>query len=372
MKVICANPQAQYDSHKSEIDAAITKVLNNGRYILGEEVRLFEEEFAGFTGTNHVIGVGSGTEAIHVALRACDIGPGDEVITVSHTAVATVAAIELAGATPVFADIEPDYFTIDPQKIESLITGKTKAIIAVHIYGQPVNLDSLLTLARKFDLYLIEDCAQAHGAGYKEKMAGSIGDISCFSFYPTKNLGAIGDGGAVATNNGELADRCRQIREYGWVNRYLSDTSGWNSRLDEIQAAILRVKLKTLDADNKSRMRIADMYARALQGSEFILPVTRENCRHVFHLFVIRTAKRDELIAYLNSHDIFPLVHYPVPIHKQKAYLGKIKGADHLAETEKASAEILSLPMYPELSDNEVNYVIEKLLNFQSGRRGSN
>ena len=364
MKIICANPKAQYSSYKVEIDQAISKVLNTGRYILGEEVQLFEKEFADYIGVKSAIGVGSGTEAIHIALKACNIGIGDEVLTVSHTAVATVAAIELSGATPVFVDIEQDFFTMDPQKVEPLISAKTKAIIPVHIYGQPVNLNPILQIAQKHNLRVIEDCAQAHGANYHGKKVGSIGDIACFSFYPTKNLGAIGDGGAIVTNNSELAEKCRQIREYGWVDRYHSHTVGWNSRLDEIQAAILRIKLKYLDADTQSRIRIAETYCNALQKTEFIMPQTREKCTHVFHLFVIRSKKRDELLSYLNVNNIFPLIHYPIPIHLQKAYLNKIRGSNALAETERASNEILSLPIYPELTNNELNFVVKKIHEF--------
>ncbi len=368
MKVICANPRAQYLSHKIEIDEAISRVLNKDRYILGEEVQSFEKEFANFIGVKYAIGVGSGTEAIHIALKACNIGPGEEVITVSHTAVATVAAIELSGASPVFVDIEHDFFTMDPQKVEKLISGKTKAIIPVHIYGQPVNLYPILQIAKKNHLYVIEDCAQAHGAIYNGKRVGSIGDISCFSFYPTKNLGAIGDGGAIVTNNPDLAEKCRQLREYGWVDRYNSHISGWNSRLDEIQAAILRIKLKYLEADNQSRIQIALAYCNALQNTEFITPQIRENCNHVFHLFVIRSKNRDELISYLKANGIVALIHYPIPIHSQRAYLNKYRGSNDLTVTEYASNEILSLPIYPELAEREVNFILHRINEFSHNK----
>lgn len=364
MKVICANPYAQYVSHKEEIKEAISKVLDKGRYILGEEVNLFESEFAQYIGVKNVIGVGSGTEAIHIALLACGIKKGDEVITVSHTAVATVAAIELTGASVVFADIDKSTYTIDPSLVEPLITAKTKAIISVHIYGQPVDLEPLSALTRKYEIYLIEDCAQSHGALYNEQMVGSIGDIACFSFYPTKNLGAIGDGGAIATNNSELAEKCKHIREYGWVERYHSYIVGLNSRLDELQAAILRVKLRYLENDTEARIKIAKIYQEGLKDAPFILPIVRNNCRHVFHLYVIRSQQRDEVLKHLESNNINALVHYPIPIHLQKAYNGRIGNSATLIETERASREILSLPMYPELNDVEVQYVIDILKKF--------
>lgn len=366
MKILCANPQAQYFSHKIEIDEAITKVLNKGRFILGDEVQSFEKEFADYIGVKYAIGVGSGTEALHIAIKACNIGTGDEIITVSHTAVATVAAIELAGATPVFTDIEQDFFTIDPLKIEHLISSKTKAIIPVHIYGQAVDLNPILQIAKKHNLYVIEDCAQAHGALYHDKRVGSFGNISCFSFYPTKNLGAIGDGGAIVTNNPELDEKCKQLREYGWVDRYHSFTPGWNSRLDEIQAAILRVKLKYIDADNQKRIQVADTYFSSLQCTNFILPMVRKRCNHVFHQFVIQLEKRDALLFHLTTNNIFALIHYPIPIHLQKAYLNKFNGSNALAETERVANKILSLPIYPEFSDQELNFVIEKLREFSN------
>lgn len=362
--VLCANPKAQFLSHKNEIDQAIQKVLNNGWYILGEEVKLFEKEFAKYIGSDFVIGVGSGTEALHIALRACNVGNGDEVITVSHTAVATVSAIELCGGTPVFVDIEPDYFTIDVTKIEQAITEKTKAIVPVHIYGHPADLNPIIAIAKKYNLFLIEDCAQAHGAVYNGKKVGSIGDIGCFSFYPTKNLGAIGDGGAVVTNNSRLAEKVRLLREYGWKDRYVSSISGWNSRLDELQAAILRVKLKYLDSDNKLRENIAAKYFDNLKLTDLILPLKKENVLHVYHLFVVRSKKRDELKSYLKENNINTLIHYPVPIHLQPAYKYLACGKATLYETERAAKEILSLPIYPELKENEVYDVIDEIKKF--------
>lgn len=280
----CANPKVQYLAYRGEIDAAVGRVLESGWYILGEEVKAFEEEFATYIGVSCGIGVGSGTEAIHLALVSCGIGPGDEVITVSHTAVATVAAIELAGATPVLVDIEPDFFTLNPNKLEEAITPRTKAVLPVHLYGQPADLDPILEIARKHHLRVIEDCAQAHGAMYKDKRAGSYGDMACYSFYPTKNLGALGDGGIIVTNDTELAKKARLLREYGWAQRYVSHLAGWNTRLDEIQAAILRVKLKHLDEDNSKRARLAEIYNRKLSTTNLILPKRRENSTHAYHL----------------------------------------------------------------------------------------
>jgi dTDP-4-amino-4,6-dideoxygalactose transaminase len=363
--ILCANPHAQYETHKADIDAAIKHVLDNGRYVLGPEVTAFENEFAAYIGVDHGIGVGSGTEALHLALAACDIGAGDEVITVSHTAVATVSAIELAGATPVFADIEPDTFTIDPQSVKARITKKTKAIIAVHLYGQMANITALTKLAQEHKLKLIEDCAQAPGATFKGKRAGGFGDCACFSFYPTKNLGAIGDGGMVVTRNADIAKKARLLREYGWAERYVSHIPGWNSRLDELQAAILRVKLRHLDTDNLKRQSIADQYVQGLRDTSLQLPFVRSGNSHIYHLFVIRSDKRDALSEFLNKNDIRPLIHYPVPVHLQPAYKGRIAGSDTLPQTEWAAREVLSLPMYPELSEQDVRTVIKTIFEFE-------
>ena len=355
--IVCGNPRAQYEAHKSAIDEAVRRVLQSGRYILGDEVLAFEREFAEYIGVRDAVGVGSGTEALHLALAACGIGEGDEVITVAHTAVATVAAIELVRATPVLVDIEPDYFTLDPNRLEAAITSRTTAIIPVHIYGQPADLETITSIARRHGLRVIEDCAQAHGATYRGKKVGSCGDIGCFSFYPTKNLGAIGDGGAVTTNDPELAAKVRLLREYGWAERNVSSICGWNSRLDELQAAILRVKLQFLDADNNCRRRIASLYDELLSDSDLVLPRRREDARHVFHLYVVRSRDRDKLLARLRAIDIAALIHYPVPIHLQPAYRGRLVGAGQLRNTERAAKEILSLPIYPELSEAEVEKV---------------
>lgn len=363
-----ANPKAQYLSYKNEIDTAVAKVLDKGRYILGEETALFESEFASYIDREFGIGVGSGTEALHIALRACGVGEGDEVITVSHTATATVAAIELCGANPVIIDIERDYFTMDPGRLADAVTPRTKAIIPVHLYGQPADLAAIMEIAHKSGIRVIEDCAQAHGALYRGKRVGSWGDMGCFSFYPTKNLGAVGDGGIIVTGNSELAKRARLLREYGWTGRYVSDIPGMNSRLDEIQAAVLRVKLKHLDAANASRVRLASLYSEGLGDSGVVTPKRRPDAEHVYHLYVIRTPGRDGLQAVLKTQDIGALVHYPVPVHLQPAYMGRLLSVGDLSETERAASEVLSLPIYPELSESDVRTVIEAIKEFYGGR----
>lgn len=361
----CGNPRAQYESHREAIDRAIKRVLECGRYILGDEVSAFEREFADYIGVEFAIGVGSGTEALHLALAACGVGAGDEVITVAHTAVATVAAIELCGATPVFVDIEPDYFTLDPNQLEDAITSRTKAVIPVHLYGQPADLAAITSVAQRHGVRVIEDCAQAHGATYRGRPVGSWGDVACFSFYPTKNLGAIGDGGAVVTSDPAAAEKVRGLREYGWTSeRNVSNVSGWNSRLDELQAAILRVKLQYLDADNERRRKIASCYDELLRDSDLILPRCREDATHVFHLYVVRSEGRDELLARLRGEGIGALIHYPVPVHLQPAYSGRLRGTDNLPNTERAATEILSLPIYPELTEAEVQKVAEACVSY--------
>lgn len=357
-----SNPYAQYITNKKEIDEAISRVLGSGRYILGLEVELFEKEFASYIGTAHGIGVGSGTEALHIALSACGVGRGDEVITVSNTAVATVAAIELTGAVPVFVDIDPDYYTIDPEKIESAITPQTKAIIPVHIYGQPADMDPVLKIAKEHGLFIIEDCAQAHGAKYKEARVGSVGHMGCFSFYPTKNLGALGDGGIVVTNDENLAEKAKSLREYGWSARYVSSSVGWNSRLDEIQAAVLRVKLKHLDVDNSKRACVATMYDQELSTTRLILPkMERRKYMHVHHLYVVRSPERNKILATLQDNGICASIHYPVPVHLQPLYKTRFDYKE-LPETEKAANEIISLPIYPELSESDVQKVIKIIM----------
>ena len=363
--ILCANPKEQYLARKAEIDAAISRVLDGGRYILADEVKAFEQEFASYLGILYAVGVGSGTEALHLALAACGIVPGDEVITVSHTAVATVAAVELAGARPVFVDIDPETFTLDPTKLEAAITSRTRAVIPVHLYGHPVDMGAIMAIARRRNLRVIEDCAQAHGAIGDGKRVGVCGDAGCFSFYPTKNLGAIGDGGMVVTKDGAIASKIRLLREYGWKERNKSDIPGWNSRLDEIQAAILRVKLRYLDADNSARTLIAGEYSKALTDSDLALPAARDGVTHAWHQFVVRSSRRDALWKYLNENGVSTLIHYPIPVHLQPAYRGRT-GDLNLPETERAAREVLSLPIYPELKRIEWQRVINLLRMFAS------
>lgn len=358
----CANPTAQYLSSKADIDAAVARVLERGWYVLGDEVRAFEKAFATWVGVGHGVGVGSGTDAIHLALRALGVGADDEVITVAHTAVATVAAIEMTGASAVLVDIDPATYSMDPSKLEALVSPRTKAIVVVHLYGHPADLDGILAIANAKGIPVVEDCAQAHGAALGTRRVGSMGRISCFSFYPTKNLGALGDGGMVVTDDAELATRVRELREYGWRERYVSAVTGVNSRLDELQAAILRVKLRRLDADNDARRAHAETYSRALSDSRLGLPIERPGARHVFHLYVVRSGERDALQRKAKDAGVGTLVHYPVPIHLQPAYVGRLRGSDRLPETERAALEVLSLPMYPELSSKDLSSVVSVLI----------
>ena len=364
--ILCSNPLEQYLSHKAEINSAIAEVLEKGWYISGEECKAFESEFSNYIGVEFGIGVGSGTEALHVALKACGVGQGDEVITVAHTAVATVAAIELAGAMPVLVDIDPDYYTLNPSKIEKVLSSKTKVIVPVHLYGQSVDMSPIMDIAHSNKLKVIEDCAQAHGAMYLGRRVGSWGDAACFSFYPTKNLGALGDGGMVVTNNGEVARRARLFREYGWVDRYVSEISGWNSRLDELQAVVLRVKLRTLDEDNETRAKLAAKYDQLLAGCKIVLPKKRWESTHVYHLYVVRSPKRDDIQQYLKENGVGTLIHYPFPVHVQPAYHKRLKGSDDLVVTESIAREVLSLPMYPELQENDVKIISNLIQKYEA------
>ena len=335
----------QYLSLKEEIDASIQRVLESGWFILGREVEAFEEEFTRYVGADYGVGVGSGTEALHLGLLACGVGPGDEVITVSHTAVATVAAIELTGARPVLVDIDPRSYTMDPAHMEASIGPATRAIVPVHLYGQTADLDPILSIARRHGLRVLEDAAQAHGAEYKGRKAGSSGDVGCFSFYPTKNLGAFGDGGLVATSDADLAERLKLLREYGWAERYVSSTKGTNSRLDEIQAAILRVKLKKLDEWNAIRREHAALYDQLLAGGPVVTPAEMEYGKHCYHIYAIRSTRREGLRQFLRQNGVGALVHYPVPVHLQEGYRDLGLGEGSLPVTEQVAAEVLTLPV---------------------------
>jgi dTDP-4-amino-4,6-dideoxygalactose transaminase len=353
----------QYETIKSEIDDATARVLKGGWYILGPEVKAFEKEFADYIGVKHAIGVGSGTEAIHIALLALGIGPGDQVITVPNTAVATVAAIELTGARAVLVDVRPDTMLIDVEKIERAITPHTKAIIPVHLFGQSCDLDPIMQFARAKNIFVLEDCAQAHGATYRGKRVGAIGDIAAFSFYPTKNLGAYGDGGAILTNNAELAQRVDLLRQYGWRERYTSDIKGMNSRLDELQAAVLRVKLRHLDDWNKSRRERAALYTELIRS--VTPPREMSYGEAVYHLYVVQSKKRDALIAHLKSHGIGTMIQYPHTIHLQPAYVNLGYREGDLPEAERLAREIVSLPLYPELAMDEVRLIAQVVNEFK-------
>lgn len=365
-----SNPRANYLAHKDEIDVAIARVLDSGCYILGKEVAAFEEEFASYIDVRFGIGVGSGTDALHLALRACGISKGDEVITVSHTAVATVVAIELCGASPVLVDVDLHTFTIDPDQIEPAITKRTQAIIPVHLYGFPADMETISDIARRYGLRIVEDCAQSAGAAYKNRKTGEWGNIAAFSFYPTKNLGAIGDSGMVVTNDSELAENVKSLREYGWRQRYVSEIPGLNSRLDELQAALLRVKLRYLDEENQRRNTLAATYDEMLSCTSLNLPRRYPNATNVYHQYVVRSKRRDTLRRYLQEKGIETLVHYPIPIHRQIAYRDRLRIVGSLVNTERLAEEILSLPIYPELTPQEIRQIAEIIMLWDFKKEG--
>jgi len=367
-----ADPGAGYRALKPEIDAAVARALNSGWYILGQEGAAFEREYGAWLGEGvRAVGCANGTDAIALILRGMDIGEGATVVTVSHTAVATVAAIEMAGATPLLLDIDPDSYCMDPDELAAVLLDPPpgippiRAVVAVHIYGHPCDLGPMLEVCAAAGVPLIEDCAQAHGARLDGRMIGTIGHAAAFSLYPTKNLGALGDGGVLATADHELAERIAAIRQYGWRERYVSSLVGINSRLDEVQAAILRVKLPHLDAANARRRAIADAYDSALAGGPFHPPTRRPGIEHVFHQYVLRSADRAGTMARLKSEGVGTGIHYPVPVHEQSAYAGRTAlGPAACAETSRAAHEVFSLPMYPELSDAQVEHICEVLRRF--------
>lgn len=341
----------------AELEEAALRVLHSGWYILGPELEAFEAGFAAWHGTEHAVGVANGTDAIELALRALGIGPGDEVITVSHTAVATVCAVERAGATPVLVDVDEATFTMDPAAAAAAVTPRTRAIVPVHLYGQPADMGALVALASRHGLALVEDCAQAHGARLGGRLVGTFGHLAAFSFYPTKNLGALGDAGAVITGDAGLAEKLRRLRHYGQTVRYRHEERGVNSRLDEMQAALLRAKLAHLAAHTGARRRLAGRYGAGLEG--VIPPAVRPGAEHVFHLYVVRHPRRDALMAALSEQGIGTLIHYPIPVHRQAAYadLGYAPGT--LPVTERIAGEILSLPLYIGLTEQNVDTIVE-------------
>ncbi len=363
MKVDIFSLKKQYEALKEELKEPMEKVMLSGGFILGEDVGLFEQEFATYCGVKYGIGVNSGTDALFLACLACGIGKGDEVITPTYTYIATSFGISMAGAKPVFVDTEEKTYSIDISKIEKAITKKTKAILLVHLYGHPANMDPIIEIAKKYKLKVIEDCAQAHGALYNNKKVGSFGDAACFSFYPTKNLGAFGDGGMITTNSEEVKDKVLLLRDYGRKGRYENIIKGYNSRLDTLQAAILRVKLKHLDEWNEKRRKNASLYTKLFKEKkmDITLPYEADYAKHIYHQYAIRIKNRKEVMEKLADKGLCPLIHYPIPVHLQECYkeLGYKRGAFPVAE--KCCEEIMSLPMYPELTAEEIKYVVDSI-----------
>ena len=368
MKVPFLDLSRQYLAMQDEIDAAMARVFGRAWFILGEEGEAFEREFAQYLGASHGVGVGSGTEALHLALLACGVEPGDEVITVPNTAVPTISAISFANAIPKLVDIDPVTYTMDVRQVEAAITPYTKVLMPVHLYGQSADLTPLLKIARQHNLRLIEDACQGHGATYGAQRAGVLGDAGCFSFYPSKNLGAYGDGGFVCTSNPEIDKRLRLLRNYGQTKRYYHATRGFNSRLDELQAAVLRAKLVHLDHWNESRRALAKGFDTLLQDLPITLPQQASWGKHVFHLYVIRTPQRDQLCSFLAERGIQTIIHYPVPVHLQEAYRDLNIPVGSLPEAEKAAREIVSLPFYPEMRKEEIELVVANIREFYKGQ----
>ena len=360
-----SDPSASYQAHKSEIDQAINRILDSGWYVLGSEVDGFEKEFASFHGKDlHAIGVANGTDAIALCLRGIGLGIGDEVITPSHTAVATVAGIEQAGCTPVFADIDPKTRCITPKSIDERVTTKTRAIMPVHIYGQPAEMLSILEVAKAHNLSVIEDCSQAHGAEIHGQKVGTFADFSAYSCYPTKNLGGTGDGGIILCRSKEFSEKIKSLRQYGWNQARESIIPGFNSRLDELQAAILRVKLQHLADDNAKRRVIALRYNEGFKDLPITLPALAETELHAMHLYVIECDRRNQLMEHLRSHQIGASLHYPLAVHQHAAYSNRIRGWDNLPFTDQFYQRNLTLPMYPELAEGLIEHIISTVREF--------
>jgi dTDP-4-amino-4,6-dideoxygalactose transaminase len=349
----------------AEISSAMQRVFDSGWYVLGPETEAFENEFASYCGVKHCIGVGNGLDALQLILRAMDIGPGDEVIVPAHTFIATWLAVSHVGATPVPVDIDERSFNIDADLIGAAVTSRTKAIMPVHLYGRPARMDRILAIAREHGLKVIEDAAQAHGARFKGKMTGSLADAAAFSFYPGKNLGALGDGGAITTDDPGLAERLRCLRNYGSDEKYVHTEVGHNSRLDELQAAILRVKLRQLNSWNQRRKDIAETYNERLNAVGLVLPEISDVEESTWHLYVVRSSVREQLQNYLGKNEIGSLIHYPIPPHRQGAYRKANISPDHFQTTEKICNEILSLPIGPHISDAQLDFVIDALTSFR-------
>jgi dTDP-4-amino-4,6-dideoxygalactose transaminase len=368
MRIPLLDLVSQYEQLSDEVLPAIKDVLSRGQFILGEEVELFEEKFAAYCGADHGVGVASGTDALHLALRALGIGSGDEVITAANTFAATGFAIAYTGATPVFVDVEPADYNIDVNLIERAVTPRTKAIIPVHLYGQPADMDPILSIARKYGLKVVEDACQAHGALYRGRRVGSLGHAGCFSFYPGKNLGAYGDGGAIVTNDSDLAEKIRLLRNYGQRVKNAHSMLGFNSRLDTLQAAILLVKLNYLDRWNDQRRASAERYNELLAQSGVQIPADKPDVRHVFHLYVIQHERRDDLLNHLKQRHIYCGVHYPTPLHLAAPFRSASTVPDGVPQCSTLSKRILSLPIYPEFTDAQADHVVESILAF--GRQG--
>jgi dTDP-4-amino-4,6-dideoxygalactose transaminase len=354
--------KTQYTSIKDEINTAVLKVLESTQFVLGDEVATFEQEFAAYCEADHAIAVNTGTSALHLALLAAGIGPGDEVITIPFTFIATVAAISYSGAKPVFVDIDPVSYTMDVSQIEAAITERTKAIMPVHLYGQPADLNPILEIARRHNLVVIEDAAQAHGARYKGKRVGGLADIGCFSFYPGKNLGAYGEGGGVVTNNPEYDRKIRMLRDWGQEKRYHHVVLGYNYRMDGVQGAILRVKLRYLDGWTAARQAHAAQYDQLLRDQGLKTPVVMPYAQHVYHIYAIRTPERAQLQAKLTEQGVQTGIHYPIPVHLQAAYTELGYKAGDFPHSEAAANEVLSLPMYAELSSDALTQVTQAVI----------
>jgi dTDP-4-amino-4,6-dideoxygalactose transaminase len=353
------NLKRQYHALKSEIDAAVSDVLEQTQFILGPNVNQLEKEVASYHGLPYAVGVANGTDALLLALRACGIKAGDEVITTPFTFIATAEVVATLNAKSVFADICPDTFNIDPTLIERKITNKTKAIIPVHLFGQSADMAPIMEIAKKYKLKVIEDCAQAFGAKYHNQLVGTIGDVGCFSFFPSKNLGGYGDGGMVITKNEEIARQVKMLRNHGSSVRYYHSEVGCNSRLDEIQAAIIRVKLKRIDRFNEARRQNAAAYCQAINKKDVILPTVMTGCEHVYHQFTIRTPKRDAVASALKEKDIASAVYYPVPLHQQEVFLKMYGNTAKLVQSEMCAQQVLSLPMFPELTNEEIRLIAD-------------
>ena len=364
MNIPFVDLKTQYESIRGEIDPAIQEVVSSGWFVGGPRLKAFEEQFASFCQAEHAIGVSSGTAALHVAMAAAGIGAGDEVITVPNTFIATTEAITLSGARPVFVDIDPESCNIDAGLIEEAITPRTKAIMPVHLYGQPADMDPIMEIARQHDLAVIEDACQAHGAEYKGKKVGALGDIGCFSFYPGKNLGAYGDGGMVVTNDAALAETVRMLSNHGQKEKNRHPREGFNYRLDAVQAAVLGVKLKHLEQWNARRRDHAHLYSELLADVDVKTPAEKEFAKHVFHLYIIRLNQRDELAEHLASRGVSVGFHYPVTLHQQEAYAGLGYKPGSFPEAEACAAQVLSLPMFPELTESQIRYVAEAIAAF--------